>query len=144
MAKQGWIKRFEKPCFNFKEILPLIPDFKTTIWIFKTTIRVQDHTTIWIFKTTISVQDHTKLGTGTAHGQKSFAFGPADTWNKLKYDVKLASSVQSFKAKYKARIWLYSREAGFKFCFLFSWCNFVYCNRLSLFLVEVYIVEQSL
>ena len=50
MAKQGSIKRFEKPFFNFKEILPLIPDFKTTIWI---------------FKTTISVQDHTKLGTVT-------------------------------------------------------------------------------
>ena len=40
----------------------------------------------------------------TAYGQKSFAFCGADTRNKLHYDMKLASSIQSFKAKYKAHI----------------------------------------
>ena len=40
----------------------------------------------------------------TAHGQKLSAFRGADAWNKLHYDVKLASSIQSFKTKYKAHI----------------------------------------
>ena len=38
----------------------------------------------------------------TAYGQKSFAFRGVDTWNKLHSDIKLAPSIQSFKAKLKA------------------------------------------
>ena len=38
----------------------------------------------------------------TAYGQNSFAFRGVDTWNKLHSDIKLAPSIQSFKAKLKA------------------------------------------
>ena len=38
----------------------------------------------------------------TAYGQNSFAFCGANTWNNLNNDVKLAFSIQSFKALYKA------------------------------------------
>ena len=38
----------------------------------------------------------------TAYGQKSFAFRGVDTRNKLHSDIKLAPSIQSFKAKLKA------------------------------------------
>ena len=37
----------------------------------------------------------------TAYGQKSYAFRGADTWNKLHSDIKLATSIQPFKAKLK-------------------------------------------
>ena len=37
----------------------------------------------------------------TAYGQNSFAFHGVDTWNKLHSDIKLAPSIQSFKAKLK-------------------------------------------
>ena len=40
----------------------------------------------------------------TACGQNSFAFPRVNTWNNLNNDVKLASLIQSFKAKYKAHI----------------------------------------
>ena len=38
----------------------------------------------------------------TAYGQNSFAFRGVDKWNKLHSDIKLAPSIQSFKAKLKA------------------------------------------
>ena len=38
----------------------------------------------------------------TAYGQNSLAFSGVDTWNKLHSDIKLAPSIQSFKAKLKA------------------------------------------
>ena len=38
----------------------------------------------------------------TAYGQNSFAFCRVDMWNKLHSDIKLAPSIQSFKAKLKA------------------------------------------
>ena len=38
----------------------------------------------------------------TAYGQKSFAFRAATAWNKLELEMKLASSIQSFKSKLKA------------------------------------------
>ena len=38
----------------------------------------------------------------TACGQNSFAFRGVDAWNKLHSDIKLAPSIQSFKAKLKA------------------------------------------
>ena len=38
----------------------------------------------------------------TAYGQNSFAFRGVDTWSKLHSDIKLAPSIQSFKAKLKA------------------------------------------
>ena len=56
----------------------------------------------------------------TAYGQNSFAFPGVDTWNKLHSDIKLAPSIQSFKAKLKAHNWKYSRKAGFNFPFFFS------------------------
>ena len=37
----------------------------------------------------------------TAYGQNSFAFRGVDTWNKLHSNIKLAPSIQSFKAKLK-------------------------------------------
>ena len=40
----------------------------------------------------------------TAYGKNSFAFRGVGTWNILHYDVQLASSIKSFKAKYKAHI----------------------------------------
>ena len=56
----------------------------------------------------------------TAYGQNSFAFRGVDTWNKLHSDIKLAPSIQSFKAKLKAHNGKYSRKAGFNFPFFFS------------------------
>ena len=47
----------------------------------------------------------------TAYGQNSFAYRGANLWNNLNNDVKLASSIQSFKAKYKAHNRFYSRKA---------------------------------
>ena len=38
----------------------------------------------------------------TAFGQNAFAFCGVDTWHKLHSDIKLAPSIQSFKAKLKA------------------------------------------
>ena len=38
----------------------------------------------------------------TAYGQNSLAFRGVDTWSKLHSDIKLAPSIQSFKAKLKA------------------------------------------
>ena len=38
----------------------------------------------------------------TVYGQKSFAFRGAKAWNKLDSEMKLASSIQSFKTKLKA------------------------------------------
>ena len=38
----------------------------------------------------------------TAYGQSSFAFHGEDTWNNFHNDVKLAPSIQSFKANYNA------------------------------------------
>ena len=37
-----------------------------------------------------------------AYGQKSFAFRGAKTWNKVDSEMKLASSIQSFKTKIQA------------------------------------------
>ena len=52
-----------------------------------------------------------------AYGQNSFAFRGVDTWNKLHSDIKLAPSIQSFKAKLKAHNGKSSRKAGFNFPF---------------------------
>ena len=38
----------------------------------------------------------------TAYGQNAFVFRGVDTWNKLNSGIKLAPSIQSFKAKLKA------------------------------------------
>ena len=38
----------------------------------------------------------------TAYGQNSFAYCGDNKWNNLNNDVKLTSSIQSFKAQYKA------------------------------------------
>ena len=38
----------------------------------------------------------------TAYGQNLFASHRVDTWKKLHSDIKLAPSIQSFKAKLKA------------------------------------------
>ena len=38
----------------------------------------------------------------TAYGRNSIAYCGANTWNNLNNDVKLTSSIHSFKAVYKA------------------------------------------
>ena len=54
-----------------------------------------------------------------------------DTWNKLHSDIKLAPSIQLFKAKLKAHNRKYSRKAGFNI--LFFLFNFLSIGMLYIY-----------
>ena len=61
----------------------------------------------WVLRNTKCDLDIPRMR--TAYGQNLFAFRGVDRWNKFHSDIKLAPSIQSFKAKLKVHNGKYSR-----------------------------------